>query len=70
MYKIFVDENIPLISVLELKRKGFEIIDVRGTGLEGISDEEVWNIAQQKQCLLITTDKSFSKKRFKIIMEF
>lgn len=29
--KIFVDENIPLITVKELCEQGFDVIDIRGT---------------------------------------
>ena len=61
--KIFVDENIPLITVQELRSKGFDVMDIRGTPSEGISDEELWDIVIKEQRLLITTDKGFSNQR-------
>ncbi len=61
--KIFVDENIPLITVQELRSKGFDVMDIRGTPNEGISDEELWEIVKNEQRLLITTDKGFSNQR-------
>jgi len=40
--KIFMDENIPSITVRELRAKGFEVIDIRGTQEQGITDEVLW----------------------------
>ncbi len=61
--KIFVDENIPFITVKELRSKGFDVKDLRGTTDQGITDEELWKIVQQEKRLLITTDKGFSAQR-------
>jgi predicted nuclease of predicted toxin-antitoxin system len=61
--KIFVDENIPKITVNELKSQGFDVLDIRNTIKEGVPDEKVWEIAQNEKRLLITTDKGFSKYR-------
>lgn len=64
MIRVFVDENIPKITVSELSAKGLEVFDIRGTVLEGISDEELWFYVQKNRSLLITTDKGFSQKRY------
>jgi len=61
--RIFVDENIPLITVNELRSKGFDVTDIRGTLEQGISDAELWQRAQNEKRLLITTDKGFSNHR-------
>ena len=61
--KIFVDENIPLMTVKELRSKGLDVRDIRGTPDHGITDEELWQIAQKENRLLITTDKGFSAQR-------
>ena len=61
--KILVDENIPLMTVKELRSKGFDVRDIRGTSDHGITDEELWQIAQREKRLLITTDKGFSNQR-------
>lgn len=61
--KIFVDENIPSITVRELRQNGHDIIDIRGTDNEGMTDEGIWKIVQKDGRLLITTDKGFSLKR-------
>lgn len=61
--KILVDENTPLICA-ELPRKmGHEIADVRRTLEEGLSDEKLWDQAQQEGRLLTTTDKGFARRR-------
>jgi len=52
--KIFVDENIPLITVKELCEQGFDVIDIRGTNDQGITDEDLWHKVQNEKCLLIT----------------
>ena len=61
--KVLVEENIPLITVDELRLNGFDIIDIRGSAEQGISDEILWQKAQQEKRLLITTDKGFSIHR-------
>lgn len=59
--KIFVDENIPLMTVNELKRLGYDIRDIRGSEEEGLPDAELWKTAQEENRLLITTDKGFAQ---------
>ena len=61
--KIFVDENIPLMTVRELRSKGFDVTDIRGTPKQGMTDEQLWQIVQKEKRLLITTDKGFSNYR-------
>ena len=62
--KVFVDENIPLMTVQELRKIGCEVVDIRGTGKMGMSDEDIWEMAQKIGCLLVTTDKGFADKRY------
>ncbi len=62
--KIFVDENIPGMTVEELRGSGHDVLDIRGTDNEGMEDDEVWEMAQRQSRLLITTDKRFSRNRF------
>jgi RNA:NAD 2'-phosphotransferase (TPT1/KptA family) len=47
--KVLVDENIPLITVEELRLKGFDVIDIRGSAEQGITDEVLWQKAQQEK---------------------
>ncbi len=61
--KVLVDENIPLMTVEELRLKGFDVTDIRGSAEQGITDEALWLKAQQEDRLFITTDKGFSIHR-------
>ena len=61
--KIAVDENIPLSVVNEIKNRGIDVLDIRGTHLEGIDDEKLWEIVQAEKRLFLTTDKGFSQHR-------
>lgn len=61
--RILVDENIPNISVRELRALGHDVLDLRGTERQGMPDDEIWPLAQTEQRMLITTDKGFSEHR-------
>ena len=61
--KIFVDENIPLVTVEELKECGHDVLDIRGSEAQGMADDLLWKRAQREQRLLITTDKGFVNHR-------
>ncbi len=47
--KILVDENIPLKSVQALREIGYEVLDIRGTPTEGVTDEVLWEIVQKEK---------------------
>ena len=61
--KICVDENIPLVTVTELRNLGHNVLDIRGTKDQGLPDDLLWEKVQREQRLLITTDKGFSGQR-------
>lgn len=61
--KILVDENIPLTGVRELRRMGHDVLDIRGTPDEGMSDELLLKRACKEVRLLITTDRDFASFR-------
>ena len=61
--KICVDENIPLGTVAALRTLGHDVLDIRGTARQGISDDLLWELAQQESRLLINTDKGFARHR-------
>ncbi|MFQ5713356.1 MAG: DUF5615 family PIN-like protein [Candidatus Scalinduaceae bacterium] len=62
---IFVDENIPLITVQALQDMGHDVLDIRGTEYEGTPDDTLWKKIQKERRLLITTDKGFTQNRNK-----
>lgn len=61
--RIFVDENIPNITVHELRAMGHDVLDIRGTERQGMFDDELWSFAQSERRMFITTDKGFSEYR-------
>lgn len=61
--RILVDENIPLMTVQELRRLGHDVLDIRGTAEEGAPDDELWSNAQREHRLLVTTDAGFADLR-------
>jgi len=61
--KICVDENIPLVTVTELKNLGHDVLDIRGTIEQGLADDLLWEKVQRENRLLITTDKGFTNYR-------
>lgn len=61
--KIFIDENIPLMTVRALREMGHTVTDIRSTSNRGISDDAIWAMSQQEKQLLITTDKGFAQYR-------
>lgn len=63
--KIFVDENIPLMTVAALRSLGHDVHDIRGTVDEGMRDDALWEMAQREERLLITTDKGFTHHRLR-----
>jgi predicted nuclease of predicted toxin-antitoxin system len=61
--KILVDENIPAMTVGALREMGHDVRDVRGSAGEGMSDGELWRLAQQERRLLVTTGRGFASRR-------
>lgn len=50
--KICVDENIPLLTVAELRALGHNVLDIRGTANQGIPDDILWQMIQRDNRLL------------------
>jgi predicted nuclease of predicted toxin-antitoxin system len=65
--KIFVDENIPTMTVDALRLMGHDVMDIRGTEKEGLNDGGVWEIAQQNERLLISAKGKLPSFFFKIL---
>ena len=61
--KVIVDENIPRMTVINLRELGYDVSDIRGTEQQGIADDILWRKAQLENRILITTDKGFSAHR-------
>lgn len=61
--RILVDENLPRMTVDELRRRGHDVKDVRGTSDQGAADSALWELALAESRALITTDKGFTEYR-------
>lgn len=61
--KILVDENIPRMTVEELRKLGHDVRDVRRTSDQGLEDTRLWKIARHDSRTLITTDRGFTEYR-------
>ena len=61
--RALVDENIPHITVAGLRKLAHDVLEIRGTMEQGMSDDLLWARAQNEQRLLITTDKGFVSHR-------
>ena len=61
--RVAVDENIPRSVVDELKRRNWDVLDIRGTADEGMDDHVFWKKVQSAERLFITTDKGFAQHR-------
>ena len=57
--KFFLDENVPKAVTEILSSFKHEVLDPRGTELEGISDLKLFESAQAASAIFITTDKDF-----------
>ncbi len=56
---IFLDENMPRAVTDLLCSRGCRVHDVRGTGKEGMSDEDIFQCAIKSNAVFFTTDKDF-----------
>ncbi|MBN2382086.1 DUF5615 family PIN-like protein [bacterium] len=61
--KILVKEKIPSMTVTTLRECGHDVTDIRGTTLQGLNDDEFWQLARREQRLFFTTDKGFTLHR-------
>jgi predicted nuclease of predicted toxin-antitoxin system len=61
--KILLDENIPKTTLAALVGAGHDVLDIRGGKREGMSDAQLWQLAQTEGRLLVTTDKWFVQHR-------
>jgi len=57
--KFFLDENIPKSVSEFLTRHHHEALDIRGTSDEGADDRRIFDLAQKKKAIFLTTDRDF-----------
>jgi predicted nuclease of predicted toxin-antitoxin system len=54
-----LDENFPKSAEKLLVDLGYHVIDIRGTDRQGVDDFQLFEIAQQHEAVLLTTDRDF-----------
>ena len=54
-----LDENFPKSAEKLLADLGYQVFDIRGTELQGADDFDLFELAQQNQAVLLTTDRDF-----------
>ena len=57
--KFLLDENFPKSAEKLLIELGHQVIDIRGTELQGIDDFRLFELAQENVAVLLTTDRDF-----------
>lgn len=57
--KILVDENVPLSVVRVLKRRGHEVARLADIQKEGITDDELIELAKKTRQVILTQDMDF-----------
>ena len=57
--KFLLDENFPKSAEKLLLELGHQVIDIRGTELQGIDDFHLFEVAQENGAILLTTDRDF-----------
>ncbi len=55
----FLDENFPKPVTQILISKGHQVFDMRSTEFEGSGDTKIFELAQEKGAIFLTTDKDF-----------
>ena len=54
-----LDENFPKTATAYLKKLGHNVFDYRGTSEEGTDDFALFELAQQHEAIMLTTDRDF-----------
>jgi predicted nuclease of predicted toxin-antitoxin system len=57
--RFFLDENFPKSAVEMLLGMGHEVLDLRGSGREGLPDQEIFAEAQHHRAVFLTNDRDF-----------
>ncbi len=57
--KIFLDENISILTVNFIKMLGFKVEHAKTAGLSGANDKEIAEYARKNKAILVTKDLEF-----------
>ena len=59
MPKFVIDEDMPRSTGAALKKRGYNVKDIRDYGLRGVEDEKIYEFAQGERAVILTGDKDF-----------
>jgi len=57
---IVLDENVSLALASVLRQAGHDVIAIAEAADRGVTDAEVWELAKDRQAVLITRDHGFT----------
>lgn len=57
--RFFLDENFPKSATQLLRSSAHLVFDIRSTKHEGTDDKTIFEIAQKKKAIFLTTDRDF-----------
>ncbi|MFN0014440.1 MAG: DUF5615 family PIN-like protein [Saprospiraceae bacterium] len=69
-FALITDENIDPDVVAHLRRFGFDVLDIKESGLQASADEEIIRIGNQTGRVIITEDRDFCRIIFTQNPEF
>jgi len=59
MLRFVMDEDMPRSTGRILKRRGYDVRDIRDYGLRGAEDQKIYEFAQREQAVVLTGDRGF-----------
>ncbi|MBI4388706.1 MAG: DUF5615 family PIN-like protein [Nitrospinae bacterium] len=59
--RLFADENLPEPIIEYLRTLGHDVLSIRGEGLCGMSDDDVYLQACRENRVVVTMDKDFTR---------
>ncbi|MDI6886703.1 MAG: DUF5615 family PIN-like protein [archaeon] len=59
MLKFVVDEDMPRSTGAILRKRGYDVKDIRDYELRGAEDEKVYAFAQREEAVILTGDRGF-----------
>jgi len=60
-FNLLTDENIDPHVVAHLRRFGFDVLDIKESGLQASTDEEIIRIGNQTGRVIVTEDRDFCR---------
>lgn len=57
--KFLADENISPVVVEQLRKRGYDVFDIKEEGKRGLADNEIAKLAVKEERIIITQDKTF-----------